>query len=48
MSEIAEKIENGHTQYSVHVHEDAEAVQQKHHVFVRYIRANEDSYCTNK
>jgi hypothetical protein len=32
---------------SVHIHEDAEAVQQKHGVFVWYVRANEDSYFTN-
>jgi DNA polymerase III epsilon subunit-like protein len=32
---------------SVHVHEDAEAVQQKYGVFVWNVRANEDSSCTN-
>jgi len=32
---------------SVHIHEDAEAVQQKYGVFVWNVRANEDSYCTN-
>jgi len=33
--------------FSVHVHEDAEAVQQKHEMFVWYVRENEDSYLTN-
>jgi len=48
MYEIAEKSRTGMAYpLSVHIHEDASAMQQKHSVFVWYVRANEDRYCTN-